>query len=538
MRHLLIVDDEAIAVEGLKSGVNWSKLGISKIFTAYSASQAMDIIRRESVDILLCDIEMPQGTGLDLLEWVRGYNPGIVAIFLTCHADFHYAKQAIQLGSFDYLLKPVPYAELEKVVQKAMEKIEQDREQNEFSRYGKYWMQHQPLLVERFWLDILNQSIPGDSAAIKKAAEERNIPYSEDMTFIPVLIQVRRWFRDVTLRDQKIIEYAIRKWAEEFIQQRSEHGMLVSIEKGCWLALINKDPASVSDQAFKEMCETYIDACKTYFYAGVSCYVGEIAHGHEMASMYIQLERMNESNVAYDHHVFLLKEEQPYSAQQLLPDMSLWAVLLREGESEQVLKEAETYICAQVQDNRLTSHLLNQFIQDFQQMLYYVLQLKGIQAHQLLGDHRSLDLHAASARSATDSLVWIRHIVGRAMEFASSLEHSPSVIEKVKAYIRQHLSEDLSREDIAGQVFLNPDYLTRIFKKETGMSISDYLLQQRLGMAAGLLANTEMSVSSIAAQIGYANFSHFSRMFKKYMKMSPLEYRHDHVNRQSGDESR
>lgn len=539
MRHLLIVDDEVIAVEGLKHGVKWGQLGISAIFTAHSAGQAMEIIRRERVDLLLCDIEMPHGSGLDLLEWVRGYHPEIVAIFLTCHADFHYAKQAIQLGSFDYLLKPVPFADLESVMQKAIGKLEQEREQSEFSQYGKYWMQHQPLLVERFWLDILNQSIPSDSAAIKKEAESRNIPYSEDMTFTPILIQVRRWYKEVTLRDEKIIEYAIRKSAEELIQERSEHGMLVPVDKGRWLALINRDPASADDEARKDRCETYIEACRKYFYAGVSCYVGESAHGHEVASMYIQLDRLNESNVAYDQHVFLLKDEKPSAAlQQMLPDMSMWAILLKEGASGQVLKEVEAYIRSQIEANSLTSDLLNQFIQDFQQMLYYVLHLKGIQAHQPLRDSRSLELYARSVRSATDALTWIRHIVQRAMDFASSVEHSPSIVEKVKAYIREHLSEDLSREDIASHVFLNPDYLTRIFKKGTGMSISDYLLQQRLSMAAGLLANTELSVSSIATRIGYANFSHFSRMFKKYMNMSPVEYRQEHAGITSSGESR
>lgn len=529
MRHLLIVDDEAIAVEGLKKGVELAELGISTIFTAHSAGQAMEIIRREHVDLLLCDIEMPQGSGLELLEWVRGYNPDIVTIFLTCHADFQYAKQAIQLGSFDYLLKPVPFADLESVVRKAIKKLEQKREQSEFSQYGKYWMQHQPLLVERFWLDILNQSIPSGSAAIKKEAEDRNIPYSEDMIFTPILIQIRRWYKEVTLRDEKIIEYAIRKSAEELIQERSEHGMLVPVEKGRWLALINSDPTLADDETSKGRCEAYIEACRKYFYAGVSCYIGESAHGHDVASMYIQLDRMNESNVAYDHHVFMLKDEKPsYAYQQILPDMSMWAVLLKEGASGQVLKEAEAYISAQVAGNQLTSDLLNQFIQDFQQMLYYVLQLKGIQAHQLLRDSRSMELYARSARSSTDSLAWIRHIVERSMDFALSVEHSPSVVERVKVYIREHLSEDLSREDIASHVFLNPDYLTRIFKKGTGMSISDYLLQQRLSMAAGLLANTELSVSSIATRIGYANFSHFSRMFKKYMDKSPLEYRQEH----------
>jgi two-component system response regulator YesN len=72
---------------------------------------------------------------------------------------------------------------------------------------------------------------------------------------------------------------------------------------------------------------------------------------------------------------------------------------------------------------------------------------------------------------------------------------------------------------------LNPDYLTRVFKKETGLSISDYVMGQRLGMAADLLSSTDLPVGAIAAKVGYANFSHFSRMFKKHTGLGPIEYR-------------
>ncbi|NWL86304.1 DNA-binding response regulator [Paenibacillus sp. 79R4] len=539
MHQLLIVDDEAIAVESLKSGVNWSTLGISQVFTACNAQSAQEVIRHEAIDLLVCDIEMPQGSGLDLLKWVRNYNPAIEAIFLTCHADFQYAKQAIQLGSFDYLLKPVPFSELEAVVGKAIEKLEQESKLNEFSRFGKYWVQHQPLLVERFWLDILNQSIPSHSLAIRKAAEERNIPYSDEMSFLPLLIQIRRWERPVTLRDEKIVEYAIRKSAEELLQEQGGQCILVSVEPGRLLLLLNGDDYSAkSARGLKKRCEAYIDACRRYFYASVSSYIGKAVHGDQIASMYLRLSKMNENNVAYDQDVFLLDEElSPPANQHLLPDMSLWAVLLKEGAYERVLAAAKAYIEAQVQDNQLTSSLLYQFIQDFQQMVYYVLQIKGIQAHRLFGDPESLDLYARSVQSATNSLAWMQHLIGKAADFTSSMEHSPSVVEKVKEYIQQHLSEDLSREDIASQVYLNPDYLTRIFKKETGMSISDYLLQQRLNIAASLLANTGLSVSSIAAQIGYANFSHFSRMFKKYYDKSPLEYRQENSGQQGNSQA-
>ncbi|MGO4274510.1 helix-turn-helix transcriptional regulator, partial [Paenibacillus sp. TAF58] len=89
------------------------------------------------------------------------------------------------------------------------------------------------------------------------------------------------------------------------------------------------------------------------------------------------------------------------------------------------------------------------------------------------------------------------------------------------------------REEIANHVFLNPDYLTRIFKKETGMAVSDYLFHERLKLAQELLAKTDMPISAVASHIGYANFSHFSRMFKKHTDLNPIEYRQLHQPVQS-----
>jgi two-component system response regulator YesN len=540
MLQLLIVDDEAIAVEGIKSGVDWESVGVSRLMTAYSAEQAKTIFRSERVDILLCDIEMPQGTGLELLEWVRGHSPRTETIFLTCHADFQYAKQAIKLGSLDYLLKPIPYGDLMEAVRKAGRKIEQDSETNAYSQYGRYWMQHQPLLIERFWHDILKQSIPAKPGAIARAAEERNIPYAEEMTFLPVLIPIRRWHISISLRDEKIMEYAVRKSAEEVIVTQPESGLLVSLEDGRMLAIISGGTPLADVGRLREACERYIRACRDYFYCDVSCYIGDEVQPHEMAAMVQQLLRQDADNVAYDSRVFGLHEG---AAPRVLsplrtPDTGLWAAMLTEGAHDKVVAEAERHIAELARVNQLTGESLRPFLQDFQQMVHYVLQVKGIQAHLLFSDPESMEMYARAARSAIDAQEWIRRIVRKSMDFAASVAQTTSVVDQTKAYINRHLAEPISREDIAGHVYLNPDYLTRIFKKETGMSISDYLLQQRLHVAAGLLADTDMAVSAIAAKIGYSNFSHFARMFKKIWGLNPVDYRLSRQQHRESGESR
>ncbi len=126
MRTVMIVDDEEIVVRAIKRRVSWKKLGIDRILEANSMKQAIALFEQEEVDILLCDIEMPEGTGLELFEWVKGYFPYVECIYVTCHPDFEYMRNALKLGSFDYILKPIDYEELEHVLTEAIHRSDEN----------------------------------------------------------------------------------------------------------------------------------------------------------------------------------------------------------------------------------------------------------------------------------------------------------------------------------------------------------------------------------------------------------------------------
>lgn len=103
MVDILIVDDEISAIEAVQKGIHWDKLAVSSIYTATSMKEAIEQLNKHNIDIMLSDIEMPRGTGLELLQWLKQNKPEVGCIFMTCHADFKYAQKAIQLGSIDYL---------------------------------------------------------------------------------------------------------------------------------------------------------------------------------------------------------------------------------------------------------------------------------------------------------------------------------------------------------------------------------------------------------------------------------------------------
>ena len=124
---LLIVDDEYIAVEGVMNGVNWESLGFEQVLQAYSYSEAVAVFQKNYIEIMICDIEMPDGTGLELVEWVNAHSPGTLCIIMSCHDEFDYARQALSLRCLDYVLKPVRYATLTAILKKAMDTVGERR---------------------------------------------------------------------------------------------------------------------------------------------------------------------------------------------------------------------------------------------------------------------------------------------------------------------------------------------------------------------------------------------------------------------------
>lgn len=120
MYRAILVDDEPIALEGLLSTVKWADHRFAVPFTASGVSEAKQLFTRDIIDVMICDIEMPQQNGIELLEWVRANYPRCVCIFLTSHDEFKYAQQAIRLGVLDYLLKPISEDQLKNTLEKAI----------------------------------------------------------------------------------------------------------------------------------------------------------------------------------------------------------------------------------------------------------------------------------------------------------------------------------------------------------------------------------------------------------------------------------
>ncbi len=122
MRTILMVDDDVLFLQALNKQLDFIRLGYDQVLTATRVDQALHILQTERVDVLLCDIEMPGKDGLELTRWIVNNQYHAVVLLLTCHSNFAYAKEAINLDVFDYLLKPISMKVLEERLVQALNK--------------------------------------------------------------------------------------------------------------------------------------------------------------------------------------------------------------------------------------------------------------------------------------------------------------------------------------------------------------------------------------------------------------------------------
>lgn len=525
--HILIVDDEALAIRGIESGVNWEAIGISQVFTAQNIRQAKEICTCHSVDLMLCDIEMPQGNGLELLEWVRENHPLVETIILTCHADFDYAQKALQLGILDYMLKTMAYTELESILSKAITKIEKDRKMLETSQFGELYQRNKPLLIEMFWMDIAAGKIAHEDEAIQQLAIDRGVPYDKDILVLPIQL---RWQPSMDEMTEKVPENEILDnlrsilLTEQYpdrqlhiLQRDSDFFLFILTHMGTTLIKPQNLLPSLLNIRVNLVNES---DCELYFY------VGNIVNASLLSETVNQLKEMAKNDVALKNNVCFLDDMNNKFIQLKSFDLNdVWSDLIAEKAFDQLLNEVTTYLDGLASNGDINSIVLQQFHQDFLQMIYSILHHKKIHAHLLFNDTLSINLFDRSTRTTKDMMNWVCHVITKIQDNSLSDKDSLTVVQKVKRYVQEHITDMPSRDEIANLVYLNPDYLTRLFKKETGMTFIEYSQYLRIEYAKELLTKTDISISKVATKIGYSNFSHFSRAFKKITGISPSDYK-------------
>lgn len=528
MAQMLVVDDEKFAVDGICECNDWSMLGIDVVHTANHADAARVILKEHRIDILICDIEMPDEDGLSLVRWVKEHSPHTESLFLTCHSEFTYAKQAINLGSFDYLLKPIDGEELVHAVslmlQAVKEKEESIQHHAQYHRYVELWRKQQPLLAERFWQDLLSRRLLSFGDFLERGLQDAQIELAADGRVMPVLISIEEWQKTLDARDQEIMEYAVKKAADEmFLSEYA--GEVITDRSGVLFVMVYTAGASRPANGWMEIGRRFIEVCRDYFYCQVTCYIGKFVSLQEVSGLCEGLKNRERHNVKEPQSVILYVPQGTGGAEQLsVPDkinVPEWSSYMLNRERDKVIALIHRSV-DKLEARKIHQNQLETYYHDTLQVVYSFMHVKGISPSQV----PNFPIWAsAQIRSLFQYRHWAENMISAVMDVAFSAVESDGVVQKSIQYMKEKVEEDISREDVAAHVHLNPAYLSRLFKKQTGQNLIDYLIETKMTRARQLLDSTGMTVSAIAQQVGYSNFSHFTKMFKKQYGVNPQEYR-------------
>ncbi|MFB9275766.1 response regulator transcription factor [Cohnella cellulosilytica] len=135
--NMLIVDDETLVSSSLSAMDDWSERNIQIIGTASSGKEAMSLIEQSPVNIVVTDIQMADGDGLDLLKYIHAHYPHIAVIIISGHESFQFAHTALKFKARGYVLKPIDTDELFELIDNILEEMQQTDERMEASVFSE-----------------------------------------------------------------------------------------------------------------------------------------------------------------------------------------------------------------------------------------------------------------------------------------------------------------------------------------------------------------------------------------------------------------
>jgi len=524
MFNILIVDDDMATVEVIKDSIDWEKLNIDLVLTAYNVTGAKLLLSEQKIDIVISDIEMPQETGLDLLKWVREERIDCEFLVLTCHEKFSYATNAISYDAAAYITKPFDIEIMEFNLHKIIKKIKQKRSLQKNSDYGVWMEKNHRFMKLDFWKDILGGEWINDKRIeIEVNSRHLDIPY--DNKYHLIYSKLSNTESDVERYGRNVFEFVIERFHSEILTEHVENESVIKIHTEDTLSFISVCNEEQADR-LKEKCERLIEICKRYFKATVTCCISDAYAIMELFDVKQRLKQLFNYSLSYYGKAFLENEiELPANNEIHILDLEKMVDLLRRKDKTCILNYLKQVFSELSSYKKLNIHSLYLVKQEIIQVVYGDLMKQGIQATKLFYDELSKKIFDHALHSTVDMIRWVNYLLEKTFAYEEEIEKSATTIDKINKYIHEHYRENIGRNEIAGEFYLTPEYLAKLYKKRTGMKLNDYINEYRIEAAKNLLKTSEMNISSIAEAVGFDNFSYFSTLFKKQTGVSPRDYK-------------
>ena len=529
MFHLIIVDDKKSIRKGLMEFIDWNELGFSVIGDFSSAAEAIRFVESECVDVIMTDIVMPDVNGLELIREVKLINPEIKVIILSAYEKFEYAQEAVRLGAVHYLTKPV---NLDKLKEEFL-RLRQVLSEEEILRCQK--KEYGLFATERFFNNLVSNMYP-DTAAIWEKADELNIPLWEGpfcaLRIIPEQVPYaeKGW-------DNSNFQLLKSRIADQLSDSLNEIGKVSLFHFGLTelCALFFPNP----DGKVKDSLECLQKDIKNRLSSNVLIGIGRTYDHIGYAP-----DSFAEAGKALEYRV--IKRSVNVLFYEELSDFFRGRSLVTSRMEETILH----YLSMQ-EEEPLRTYILDIMTSVLHVGYNNISTLYNVCIELLLITNKFLTVGVDKKMSMENNDYFsiksllqkqnyeeIRDFMLEYLEDSFAMIRSNDeksaclIIESAKKYINEHYNEEITLSKLSKVVYVNPIYLSRLFKEKEGENFIDYLTGIRIEHAKSLLEDLSLRVYDITEMVGYESRKHFGKIFKEMTGMSPREYR-NHISPQT-----
>lgn len=483
--HILIVDDESIVRKGLE-GYGWEALGFEVAYSCKNGREALAWLENNPVEAILTDIRMPGIDGLELCRIVHERYPDILVVLLSGYDEFKYARQGIQYGVFDYLLKPAEETEIDAVFRKAYEKISASREREKALAN----------LARNTWL--LKQMY--DLSETPKP-EPFELPRSRPDCRSFVVVRVRESNGGLP--------------ADPLWLQWADRCGFIAVRAAEWAGLV---PSADLEKLWEEFAAFRL-------HAGCS----RVQSGEEAIS-----SAFAEAGAALEQRFFFPDRQVFAYAPPSVPYLHLLKSTLKFIRTLHGLQPAALHTEIDQFLDRLAESNVSE--EQCKQLLLSVLSgLERALSEKALFPFeewfgKQPDLYRMVERSACMAEIRDRVIpeIRRMTEEVRRMnsEHCEAgKLADVLEYIHARYQEQLSLDTIADRFGMHATIFSRWFKEQKGVNYLEYVIRLRIKKAGELLEDTDLKIGEIAERTGYIDARYFGQVFKKMTGFTPSEYR-------------
>ena len=528
---ILIVEDDFVVRQGIKYSLDWEQYGLIVCGDASNGKQGLDVALRQEPEIIITDIRMPVMDGLEFSELLLDQRPDAKIIILSGYDDFSYAKKAIHLGVYDYLLKPVDAEELLKCICKLRDEIKKEKEE-------KKNREDQELLVSGYQNELFDHAMGNLLKPI--FAQERQQIERELAVFEVILNRTHYKIAVLTLENFLLLTRNHTKEEMDYLNYQIRNGVQEIFEKGCSVQCFeNENSQFVIVLSYEKLSDLYLGSCFQKLEEYVTKEVGflcTISCGREKDCPEEICISYQEALQALRHHA---SQNESHIYQYVEGDFQGKPEFLEIQEEEKQLLDniqkhnatgIEAYIKSifdkAIADNE-PYEKVNSTCLRLVANVYSLLEEMGIVFHNEIYNYQDTRLAIRqyhSVKHLKEYMLGFIKAVSECLEKSEKKKYSHVVNEAI-SYVEQNYQQEISVKTISAELFITPNYFSQIFKSQIGMNFTDYLNEVRIRPAKKYLKDTGMRVYEVAESCGYQNYKYFNMVFKKYTGYSPKEYR-------------